>query len=343
MRKTAMHRRSLPSGRPSVSNDTEWKSGSHLDEVACLAAHQRGSAPCLPPLASFLRGAPPPRSRGCCPRAGRTLSRASGRGAARRAAVCASACSIAASRPIIPASVRSTARWSSRMTMKSVCVSPATRRATSLGTARPAPGSSARWRPTARCTAFACSGPAAMGTGAVLLAALQWAVEQGFDVINLSPVDAQAPVHRHVARAVRPRLLPAHHDRRVGPQHGRRELPVALLPPSSPSAAMSPTDPLEFHYNPRPPVEFFARGVDLDVAWLGGESTTLDGQLVRDRAHRRRVRADPRQAPWPDAVRAQEPAVSHRGNNVDPRRACEHRSLHRCARWAGTRRRGRAP
>ena len=29
-------------------------------------------------------------------------------------------------------------------------------------------------------------------------------------------------------------------------------------------------DPLVFYANPEPPVEFFARGVDVDVAWLGG-------------------------------------------------------------------------
>ena len=29
-------------------------------------------------------------------------------------------------------------------------------------------------------------------------------------------------------------------------------------------------DSLVFYYNPNPPVEFFARGVDLDVAWVGG-------------------------------------------------------------------------
>ena len=29
-------------------------------------------------------------------------------------------------------------------------------------------------------------------------------------------------------------------------------------------------DPFEFRYNPRPPAEFLARGVDVEVAWLGG-------------------------------------------------------------------------
>ena len=29
-------------------------------------------------------------------------------------------------------------------------------------------------------------------------------------------------------------------------------------------------DGLTFYYNPTPPVEFFGRGLDLDVAWLDG-------------------------------------------------------------------------
>ena len=36
-------------------------------------------------------------------------------------------------------------------------------------------------------------------------------------------------------------------------------------------------DPFTLFSNPVPPVEFFARGVDLDVAWLGGGSTTASG------------------------------------------------------------------
>jgi subtilisin family serine protease len=36
-------------------------------------------------------------------------------------------------------------------------------------------------------------------------------------------------------------------------------------------------DPLVFYANPDPPVEFFARGVDVRVAWLGGETITATG------------------------------------------------------------------
>jgi subtilisin family serine protease len=36
-------------------------------------------------------------------------------------------------------------------------------------------------------------------------------------------------------------------------------------------------DPLAFFYNPNPPVEFFGRGVNVEVAWLGGRSITVSG------------------------------------------------------------------
>jgi subtilisin family serine protease len=36
-------------------------------------------------------------------------------------------------------------------------------------------------------------------------------------------------------------------------------------------------DPLTFYYNPSPPVEFFGRGLDLDVAWLGGGTLRCTG------------------------------------------------------------------
>ena len=36
-------------------------------------------------------------------------------------------------------------------------------------------------------------------------------------------------------------------------------------------------DPLAYYYNPEPPVEFFARGVGVDVAWLGGGDLRVTG------------------------------------------------------------------
>jgi subtilisin family serine protease len=36
-------------------------------------------------------------------------------------------------------------------------------------------------------------------------------------------------------------------------------------------------DPLSYYYNPAPPVEFFARGLEVDVAWLGGGTLRCTG------------------------------------------------------------------
>ena len=36
-----------------------------------------------------------------------------------------------------------------------------------------------------------------------------------------------------------------------------------------------------FYANPEPPVEFFARGVDVEVAWLGGAHDSLHRQQLR--------------------------------------------------------------
>ena len=37
------------------------------------------------------------------------------------------------------------------------------------------------------------------------------------------------------------------------------------------------TDPFALYANPNPPVEFFARGLNVDVAWLGGETINATG------------------------------------------------------------------
>jgi len=36
-------------------------------------------------------------------------------------------------------------------------------------------------------------------------------------------------------------------------------------------------EPLAFFYNPSPPVEFFGRGVNVQVPWLGGRALTVSG------------------------------------------------------------------
>ena len=70
-------------------------------------------------------------------------------------------------------------------------------------------------------------------------------------------------------------------------------------------AAMPGVDPWTLAYNPRPPVEFGARGIDLDVAWSNGESMVATGNSFAAPhvvGHGRRAA---RQAPGAHAVPGQ--------------------------------------
>ncbi len=71
-------------------------------------------------------------------------------------------------------------------------------------------------------------------------------------------------------------------------------------------------DPLLFYANPNPPVEFFARGVDVDVAWLGGGTLRATGNSFATPSISGNRRAHPEQAPRADTVPAEERHVSDR-------------------------------
>ena len=77
--------------------------------------------------------------------------------------------------------------------------------------------------------ASACSAPGFTGAGAILLEGLRWAVEQEYDVINMSLSTTKQKFARHLHE-----LADTAYFRRTmlvasAPQHARRELSVALL------------------------------------------------------------------------------------------------------------------
>ncbi|CAM5637074.1 peptidase [Streptomyces avidinii] len=114
------------------------------------------------------------------------------------------------------------------------------------------------------------------GSGAALIAGLSWAVDQGFDVINLSLATTRpaisAQLHDLVDRAYfrRCALVVSAHNR-----------PVPSYPWSFSSvisvASHDEDDPMAYYYNPAPPVEFHARGVRVPVAWAGGGTIRSTG------------------------------------------------------------------
>jgi subtilisin family serine protease len=114
------------------------------------------------------------------------------------------------------------------------------------------------------------------GSGPVLLAGLRWAIERGFDVINMS------------LSTTKRQLAPELHDladvayfRRTMLVASAHNMPVESFPWRFASVVSvgshEQSEPLAFFYNPTPPVEFFARGVDVDAAWLGGGRLRVSG------------------------------------------------------------------
>lgn len=119
-------------------------------------------------------------------------------------------------------------------------------------------------------------GPGYTGSGKILLAGLRYAVEQGFDVVNMS----LSTTKRDYA-AVLHDLADSAYFQRTVLVASAHNMPVESYPWRFSSVisvgSHEEEDPLTFFYNPNPPVEFFARGVNIEVAWLGGETLRCSG------------------------------------------------------------------
>jgi subtilisin len=110
------------------------------------------------------------------------------------------------------------------------------------------------------------------GSGRVMLAGLRWAIEQAFDVVNMS----LSTTKKELATLLH-ELADAAYFRRTVLVASAHNMPVESYPWRFSSVisvgSHEESDPLVYYFNPDPPVEFFARGLELDVAWL--EGTTL--------------------------------------------------------------------
>jgi subtilisin len=114
------------------------------------------------------------------------------------------------------------------------------------------------------------------GSGGVLLAGLRYAIEQGFDVINMSLSTTKKPF-----ATILHELADSAYFKRSVLVASAHNMPVESYPWRFSSVisvgSHEEQDPLAFFYNPNPPVEFFGRGVNVEVPWSGGRTLTVSG------------------------------------------------------------------
>ncbi len=114
------------------------------------------------------------------------------------------------------------------------------------------------------------------GAGAAFAAALEWAIDAGIGVVNLSlssRSEAMAPVFHDLADDAyfANTLLVAAANNVAGPSYPSLFAAVVSV------AAHDIPDPDVWFYNPNPPVEFGAHGLDVDVAWRGATRIRATG------------------------------------------------------------------
>jgi subtilisin len=114
------------------------------------------------------------------------------------------------------------------------------------------------------------------GSGRVLLEGLRWAIQQGYDVINMS-----LSTTKQKFAGLLHELADTAYFRRTMLVASAHNMPVESYPWRFSSVisvgSHEQEDPFTYYYNPSPPVEFFARGVDVEVAWNGGGRLVCTG------------------------------------------------------------------
>jgi subtilisin family serine protease len=130
--------------------------------------------------------------------------------------------------------------------------------------------------PKAELTSVRVLGAGYTGSGAVLLEGLRWAIEEGYDVINMSLSTTKQKfagfLHELADNAYfrRTMLIASAHNMPVESYPWRFSSVISV-------GSHEQSDPFAYYYNPTPPVEFFARGVDVEVAWTGGGRLVCTG------------------------------------------------------------------
>ncbi len=130
--------------------------------------------------------------------------------------------------------------------------------------------------PAARVTSIKVLGNGLQGKAAAFHAGLTHAIDAGFDVVNLSlgtrKRDWALAFHDVCDRAYFGNSFIVTAANNVQ----RRSFPSLYASVASVACNLD-DDPLRFHVNPEPPTEFLARGIDVEVAWLDGQTIRTTG------------------------------------------------------------------
>jgi subtilisin len=114
------------------------------------------------------------------------------------------------------------------------------------------------------------------GKGAAFLAGLEWATERGVEVANLSLSSKSETLFPYFHEVVDRAYFKNVHLVSAANNVAGASYPSLFSSVYSVAAHAVP-DPWHLFYNPAPPVEFGAWGVDVPIAWRDGGSTVATG------------------------------------------------------------------
>jgi subtilisin len=126
-----------------------------------------------------------------------------------------------------------------------------------------------RLAPEAKITSVRVLGAGLVGRASAFLAGLGWAVEQGFDIINLSLGTSRRDWALAFYEVCDRAYFRGSFIVTAANNLARPSFPSLFASVASVACNLS-KDPFRFHYNPDPPTEFLAPGIDIEVPWRGG-------------------------------------------------------------------------